>query len=114
MLHQSVRAAHAQALELGQSQPELCIVLAQVSLSHFRVLNRVSSCIGAHLKSQNMRCSSKKKVLRGRYVVDSRSYMEHAALSAALPSSKGRGRLATALSSVRQLTGPGEGSLAAH
>ena len=31
MLHQPVRAAYAQAFELRQAQPELCILLAQVS-----------------------------------------------------------------------------------
>jgi hypothetical protein len=74
MLHQPVRSAHAQAFEFRQPQPELCIVRAQVSLSHSRFLNSFPPYVDALLKSQNMRCSSKKKVLRGRYVVDSRSY----------------------------------------
>jgi hypothetical protein len=62
MLHQPVRSTHAQAFELRQPQPELCIVRAQVSLSHSRFLNCFPPCVGALLKSQNMRCGGKRKV----------------------------------------------------
>jgi hypothetical protein len=79
MLHQPVRAAYAQAFKLRQPQPELGVLVAQVSLPPCAELfSKLAPFLrtrhdsgpptqpfaispGAPLKSQNMRCGSKKK-----------------------------------------------------
>jgi hypothetical protein len=79
MLHQPVRAAYAQTFELRQPQPELGVLVAQVSLPPCAELfSKLAPFLhprhgsgpptqpfaigaGAPLKSQNMSCGGKKK-----------------------------------------------------